>query len=82
MTVYECGQSNDSSGIAINRCNDDYCESDDRPTESDITVTVCNNYTTGAVSYCVFDNVDPEISSYIAVGCRFCHWSSKSALTK
>lgn len=61
MTVYECGQSNDSSGIVINRCNDDYCESDDRPTESDITVTVCNNSTAGAVSYCVFDNVDPEV---------------------
>lgn len=62
VTVYECGQSNDSSAIVINRCNDDDCDSDDRPTESGITLTVCNNSTAGAISYCVFDNVDPEVS--------------------
>ena len=62
MTVYECAQSNDSSAIVINRCNNDDCESDDRPTESSIAVTVCNNSTAGVISYCVFDNVDPEVS--------------------
>lgn len=61
MTVYECNQSNESFAIVINLCTDDNCESYDRPKEGATMVTVCNNSRPGAKSYCVFDNVDPEV---------------------
>ena len=60
-TVYSCSLTNES--VVINRCTDENCVSDDRPKEDSTEVTVCvNNSGTTAIRYCVFDNVDPEVS--------------------
>jgi len=59
-TVYECN----NSTLVINRCTDDNCVSDDRPKEGSTMVTVCVNDSEVDIdskSYCVFDNVDPEV---------------------
>ena len=61
IAVYECNQSNESESVVINRCTDENCYSDDRPKEGTTMVTVCNDSSTGATQYCVFDNVDPEV---------------------
>ena len=59
--VYECIQSNETDSVVIDLCADEKCNSDDRPKLGSASVTVCNSRSPGAIRYCVFDNVDPEV---------------------